>query len=288
MMKWMGCIAVIIFGGLVSCGSESASSPETIEGIGWAGLSYEGITVDGIQLKTTGICIANENGEYFLVSDGELPRFRGHTIYRVHGRTISKVPPNPHVVAPRYYYSVDKMEKVKSYTMDDLNLVDALEEGDLETADSLIKIGADPEVRTIRYETPLHLVFSKYFKDLSLKGMSEPLETAQLLIDKGANVNARTINGTPPICNAMWAECFKTAELYAQNGADMNMQNAEGDTPLHAYVGRTRPKPEKVLRMLVKYGADMEIKNNKGKTPLDKATVKQREILLKIKSEQDI
>ena len=98
----------------------------------------------------------------------------------------------------------------------------------------------------------------------------------QLLLDRGADVNARTLDGTTPL---HWAVISQFADLAMLNllldaGADVNAKNDKGRTPLHeavaerfplmADVGRG-PDPEMVA-LLLDRGADVSATDGEGKT----------------------
>lgn len=54
---------------------------------------------------------------------------------------------------------------------------------------------------------------------------------AVFLIENGADVNAKTIRGTPIFHAIGWGN-LKSVKLLLDNGADINIRNQEGDTPL--------------------------------------------------------
>ena len=85
-------------------------------------------------------------------------------------------------------------------------------------------------------------------------------EVAEILIQHGADVNARAKNGE----TAIESICFENAKpaeiarVLLKHGADPNARNDNGSTPLmYAYDGAT-------VDVLVEYGADVKAKNKHG------------------------
>jgi ankyrin repeat protein len=93
---------------------------------------------------------------------------------------------------------------------------------------------------------------------------------AELLIRKGAKVNARGIGGFTPLHGAAHAGNAEGAELLLHNGAEVDApDDAAGSTPLHvaAYVGS-----DEVVGLLIERGADINARQKSdGLTPLDMA-----------------
>jgi ankyrin repeat protein len=109
----------------------------------------------------------------------------------------------------------------------------------------------------------LPLFISSYRKDAYL------LEGAQLLIKRGANLDAQTKAGDTGLILAGWStNNFELVKLLVSNGADLNIANNNGDTPTidAAYLGKLEN-----LRYLLERGADTSLKNKNGKTALDVA-----------------
>lgn len=76
--------------------------------------------------------------------------------------------------------------------------------------------------------------------------------------------------GLTPLLRAALADRAEAAELLIRRGADVNAAASDGGTPLHAaaFVGH-----EKTVATLVENGANVNAANKRGETPLDNATV---------------
>ena len=97
-------------------------------------------------------------------------------------------------------------------------------------------------------------------------------EVAQLLIAKGADVNATNYQGNIALhyVAGNYTCSQELAQLLITKGADVNATNNEGDTPLHLAAGAYRGSTEMVA-MLIAKGADINATNNNGTTPLHRA-----------------
>ena len=94
------------------------------------------------------------------------------------------------------------------------------------------------------------------------------IETIQLLIARGAEINTKDKYGETPLHYATENNHREIAGLLISKGADINAQNNEGETPLHAatfwgYKG--------MIELLIGNGADVNIKDNNGISPLKEA-----------------
>src|SRR5262245_5735343 len=91
-----------------------------------------------------------------------------------------------------------------------------------------------------------------------------PLDNLQLLIDKGADVNAKNRRGSTPLHWAIHDEA--KVRLLLAKGANVNARQAQGRTPLYlaAMLGNGVP----TLRLLLSKGADPNLDTVNGQTPL--------------------
>jgi len=87
-----------------------------------------------------------------------------------------------------------------------------------------------------------------------------------LLLEAGAEVNARNVRGVTPLHRAV--ERPELVDLLLRNGADVNSTDRLGRTPLH-YAAATSPRA--VIDALLRAGARVEAADNVGRTPLHEA-----------------
>jgi pectate lyase len=88
-------------------------------------------------------------------------------------------------------------------------------------------------------------------------------DMARYLISKGADINRGPQTALHTAVD--WWSDMDTIELLLELGADVNAQNEVGNTPLHVAVDTWWLR---VGEVLIAHGAKIELKNNKGQTPL--------------------
>jgi ankyrin repeat protein len=116
--------------------------------------------------------------------------------------------------------------------------------GHWKVCDFLINQGADVNAHVDKTnETPLHNALAK-------AGKPYYFYTVRLLIEKGANINAKTIPGL-------------------ETGAFMRDVRTKGETPLHRAAAYA---DEKTIAYLIDHGADKEAKDANGDSPLSWAS----------------
>ncbi|CAG0902291.1 unnamed protein product [Cyprideis torosa] len=117
----------------------------------------------------------------------------------------------------------------------------------------LLAHGADPNITNRVEETsPLH--------------QAKSAETAELLIAKGAVVDAKDKSGETPLFFATGSGHHSVVEVLIANGAEPNIANRYGTSPLH------RAKSAETAELLIAKGAVVDAKDKSGETPLFDAT----------------
>nr|XP_022899697.1 receptor-interacting serine/threonine-protein kinase 4-like isoform X1 [Onthophagus taurus]XP_022899698.1 receptor-interacting serine/threonine-protein kinase 4-like isoform X1 [Onthophagus taurus]XP_022899699.1 receptor-interacting serine/threonine-protein kinase 4-like isoform X1 [Onthophagus taurus] len=102
-------------------------------------------------------------------------------------------------------------------------------------------------------ETPLHLAARQNIK------------IAQLLIRKGADVNAQNVLKSTPLHNAVIHKNIEFARLLLENGARIDAKDIHGKTALHKAVAK---KNVNFVQMLLRYNASVNILDNLKCNPL--------------------
>jgi ankyrin len=127
----------------------------------------------------------------------------------------------------------------------------------------LVEYGADANTRSEDNTTALHLA-SKFGE----------VEVARVLLNHGANVDAKDIRGWSPIHQIVTADyCvgsdrLAVARLLLENNVDVNAQDENHETPLHLACDLGRLE---FALVLMDHGAIVDAQNKQGRTPLHKA-----------------
>jgi len=130
----------------------------------------------------------------------------------------------------------------------------AIFSGYTETADLIRKHGGK-----MGEELPLATLLEAVIRD-DLQGVKD-------FLANGADVNAPQVGDfTTPLHDAALNGHKEVAELLIEKGADVNAKNNDGETPLHLTTNK------EIAELLIAKGADVNAKDRVGKTPLDRAS----------------
>lgn len=91
-------------------------------------------------------------------------------------------------------------------------------------------------------------------------------EAAKILIDAGADLNYKNIDGSTALHTAAAFGKAEVARILIDAGIDLNSKNNDGSTALHAAAFLCRVE---IVEALLEKGADKTIKNKDGKTAFE-------------------
>ena len=149
----------------------------------------------------------------------------------------------------------------------------ALARRHLEVAQMLHRDGSSMEFPDMGPYTPLH--------SAALVGDSEVI---QVLLDCKLNINAKARHDETALHNALqyWApNHFETVRLLLENGADPNARIFDDSAPLHLASSKGTAE---AVRLLLKYGADVVAVDGMGRTAFQVASEEGRDEITKLLS----
>ncbi|MCA9790275.1 MAG: ankyrin repeat domain-containing protein [Candidatus Eremiobacteraeota bacterium] len=134
----------------------------------------------------------------------------------------------------------------------------AVQQGQTAQADRLLE--AHPDFLEAQLFDGLHPLFQASHLDR--------LEMVNLLLARGAKVNATTRRGSTALHAAANRGSETILALLLENGADPNIRNGRGQTPLVVAVNRRHLA---VVAQLLAHHADPNLADQNGRTPLHQA-----------------
>ncbi len=140
--------------------------------------------------------------------------------------------------------------------------------GDFDTVYSLLVQGADVNDANAAVQYPPNPRIRKSFTALHLAAVSNPNpEVLSLLLDAGANIEARTELGRTPLRLAAQFNTTEVVEFLLDAGADSDARSDTGSTVLHLAVLSQNPA---LVALVLERGGNKDINatNNSGSTPL--------------------
>ena len=145
-----------------------------------------------------------------------------------------------------------------------LNLYEAAELGDIEAVKQHLADGTDIELKCTGCGSTALGHAAKYGHN----------EIAELLIENGADVDAKDEDGSTPLHLAALMGYKEIAELLIAKGADVNAKKDDGSwTSLHS---AAMTGSNEIVGLLIAAGADVNAKDAYGRTPLDDAIQQKR------------
>ncbi len=157
----------------------------------------------------------------------------------------------------------NKTNKMSSDSAIKLQIINALEEGDINQLESLFE--GDPNLLTASLadlgNTALHLAV----RNEGMKNKKHGPKVVEFLLEKGADVNAKNRAGQTPLHLAV-TYCPELIKLLLEKGADVNARDISGSIALFA-----RNADLEIVQLMLNYGLNVNNIDKRGETPLNQA-----------------
>ena len=151
----------------------------------------------------------------------------------------------------------------------------ACKAGDFQITRLLLDAGASATSLDGKEEQPLHTLLSMNHMVLSTDDPGlDVSDMIDLLISRGADINARTRTDKTPLHLSCEADNVDNVRALLVHGANRNAQDIVGNTPfhilltvwLHVWGGSGYIKP--IIQLLLEHGNNIDARNGAGDTPL--------------------
>ncbi|MEG4495174.1 ankyrin repeat domain-containing protein [Microcoleus sp. D3_18_C4] len=144
------------------------------------------------------------------------------------------------------------------------------------TPNAVVEAVRQGDTQTVRHYLDLGINANSRVNDQNLLHFAGSKEVAELLIAKGADVNAKDTFGGTPLHSAALSDRIKVAQTLIAKGADVN---AWGETQFELcnFICTTPlffARSPEMAKLLIAKGADVNAKNKYGMTPLHMARSK--------------
>ena len=106
---------------------------------------------------------------------------------------------------------------------------------------------------------------SNRYTPLCLASRWRHIKIVQLLLDRGADIEARASDNRTPLCLASWCGHIEIVQLLLDRGADIKARDSDRRTPL--YLASSGGHIE-IAQLLLDRGADIEARDSDNRTPL--------------------
>jgi ankyrin repeat protein len=161
----------------------------------------------------------------------------------------------------------------------DTRLYDRILDADQDILDATINaVLANHRIDALRslldHGLPVQIEIGDYYFDSMLHLLSWPpnevrqIPLARLLIERGADLEARDVEGCTPLHKAAEENNVGVARILLVHGANANAVNNDGNTPLHLVCGRSRLEDGTLIELLLAHGANIDAPDPEGNTPL--------------------
>jgi hypothetical protein len=107
------------------------------------------------------------------------------------------------------------------------------------------------------------------FSALHVASRNGQVDTARILLNSGAHVNARNSFESTSLHQASIFGHLKLAQLLLERGADLNARNDEENTPVYL---ASREGHLRIVQLLLDHGADVNLRGDHNLTPYQVAT----------------